>query len=131
VDAVSNVPGATKIVAKLSPVSIQRNLANPENRDSAKIIVEPPKLLGLIPLGKKSEQLPEESRMFQDSIKKSLQDLCKEELHNLYVRHSLSGLVIEGEVKNTRDRSHVCKQVDNIIELQAVPYNVVLRVKEF
>lgn len=130
VDAVSTVPGATKIVAKLSPVSIQRNLVVRDSKDSAKITVEPRKILGVIPLGKRTEQLPEESWVFRDSIKKTLKTECAEELSSIQVRHSIGSLLIEGEVKSTSDRNDVFKQIDNIVELRTVPYSVVLRIRE-
>lgn len=130
VDALSSVPGAEKVVARTTPVGMQKNLIVDSDRSDDKVVIEPKRLLGVIPLGRKTEQLPEESRVFRDTIRKTLKTMCGDKVKDIEVRHVLGRLEIETKVSNTHDRNFVFKQIDNIVELRTVPYTAIIYISE-
>jgi osmotically-inducible protein OsmY len=136
VETVAAVSEVVKVVAKCKPVTIQRNFPGRRNTKTKpdKESVAEKKLLGFIPLsfGSKSngDGPAVDNWRFRESIRKTLKKRCEGRVSSIKVKSGLNGLVIEGEVKNSRDRSFALKQIDNVVELRNVEYQFVLRVDE-
>lgn len=125
VNAVVETPGAKKIVARTKPVSIQRNIVA---KDAGSMVrTQPRKLFGVIPLPGRSTGV-ESTRRFRETVRKTLMARCEDRCEDISVRSTLEGLLIEAEVKTPRDRNFVLNQVDNIVEIRAVPYTVVVQI---
>lgn len=135
VSVASDVSGVTKVIAKCSPFSIQRNIPPRGGLDAPTDgkAGERKKILGFLPTlggpsGKEGKSLASDRR-FRDTIKKTLKRRCDGRADDIAVRDTITGLQIEAEVKTPRDRTFVLKQIDNIVELRGVRYDVALHVK--
>lgn len=144
VSAAIDVPGVRHVVVKGKPFTILRR--NPpkvekrfnEENDEAETqkAEKPTKLLGFLPSpwadGKDANHdNPTVNRRLKEIVRRSIKRRCDKRIDKLAVRPSLGGLVIEADVASARDRGFVLSQVEQITELRNVPYDVVLRVKEF
>ncbi|MFO0944604.1 MAG: BON domain-containing protein [Planctomycetota bacterium] len=134
--AAVDVAGVRKVVVKGAPFSMQKNVPTQKmnSEEAEKEPSESNKLFGFLPkLDFSKEKGPEAlsgDRRFRENIRKTLKKRCGDRVDDLSIKNTLDGLVIEGEVKSPRDRTFVLKQIDNIVELRALNYQVVVRVKE-
>lgn len=139
VDAVTDVPKVTKIVAKFPAYTYQRNRpekknASPKEKDDAKKESKSPrKLLGVWPFSSGdsgTETSMATNRRFRDNIRRTLKSRCGDRAGKWETRDQKDALVLETTVKSNLDRTFVMKQVDNLAELRSVPYDVIVRVQE-
>ncbi|HVJ80516.1 MAG TPA: BON domain-containing protein, partial [Planctomycetia bacterium] len=138
----NEVPGVTKVVAKTRPASIQRH--RPKTFDAAAEEAGLPpeaahkpkrKLFGIIPLGgdsKTPQPVAVTSRNYRETLKKTLQKRCGDQLKDLSIKASADGkgLLIEGKVANPSVRRACFKQIDNLVELRSVSYDFVLQITD-
>jgi osmotically-inducible protein OsmY len=130
----SEIAGLTKIVAKCTPYTVQKNIPVQSVQETADEEAKKKKFLGFVPVPVKNRGTKEKSALsewrFRESIKKTLKKRCEDRVDDLEVRDMGESILIEGEVGTARDRSFVLKQIDNVVELRGRPYEVALRVLE-
>ncbi|QDU61313.1 BON domain protein [Planctomycetes bacterium Pan216] len=132
VEAIAEVDGVTKVVAKCRPYSLQRNLPGGRFKGTTKAPAKEKSWLDWMTWGGSSQDgTSGNSWRFRSSLKKTIKRRCGKRLEELEIRNSLHGLVIEGEVESPRDRTFVLKQIDNVMEIRNLRYDVVLQITDF
>lgn len=140
-DTASSVSEIRKVVVKGSSFTVQRNIPH-EGVDAAKDKKEtkPEKDSGknsvfsvlALPFHRKESQGEVLSdRRLRSLVKRSISKRCGNRIKNLDVQSGLDGVRIVAEVDNTRDRTFVLREIDQIAELRNNRYDVQLRTKEF
>lgn len=133
VEALAEIPEVKKVVVKSRPISMMRTYpAHAKSKTSPAPPTWTERLKDWLPFSGDSDDPVRMSHgfRFRSSVQKSLNKGCQGRVGGLKVKSIPRGLLIEGEVSSARDRAFVFKQVDNLVELNAVPVDVVLRIKE-
>lgn len=129
--AVTEVLGVKQVIVKGKPFTIQRRLAPKAQVAKTTEVKEANWATRLMPWTKQDGQENRSGdRKLRASVQKSIKKRCEKRIKNVVVRPGIRGLLIEGEVDSAKDRAFVLKQIDTIAELNAMSYDVILRVGE-